>query len=272
MKFWRRVVVVVVFALLAVEQAWLVQPVVREWLFPRQRDPAIEGRELAQRLGCFACHGPGGGAGISNPGSHDGVVPALSGGEMMMWADSEEELREWILYGHRLSEESDFERSGLTAGQGSGRALVMPAFSPYISDDELESLVVYLKANSGLHFPDDKNVTHGLELAHELGCFSCHGPMGIGGVANPDSLKGYVPGFFGVDYADLVTSADDARQWISDGVSKRLSEQADAQWLIAGQAIKMPAYRDFLEPEQIDSLVALVEWLAKGHWRDAEVP
>ncbi len=272
MKVWRRLALLAVVAVLAAEQAWLVAPLVRRWAFPPQRDLAVEGRAVAQRLGCFGCHGPDGGAGIANPGSYDGVVPSLSGGEMMMWADSEKELREWVLYGQRIGEETDFERSGLAAGQGSERGLVMPAFSGHISDDDLEALIAYLKANSGLQFPDDEEVAEGLELAHKLGCFSCHGQMGIGGVANPASLKGYVPGFFGIDYAELVTSSDEARQWILDGVSKRMSENALARGVIAGQAIKMPAYRSFLEPRQIDSLVALVQWLATGQWRDTEVP
>jgi len=266
------VVVVVVAALLVAEQAWLLTPLVKRWAFPPQRDLAVEGRAVAQRLGCFSCHGPDGIAGISNPGSYDGVVPALSGGEMMMWADSEKELREWVLYGQRLDEQTDFERRGLTAGQGSDRALVMPAFSDHIGEDELEALVAYLKANSGLQFPENPLVGDGLELAHKLGCFSCHGPMGIGGRPNPASLKGYVPGFSGADYAELVTSSTEAREWISQGVAKRLSDNVYARRVIAGQAIKMPAYGEFLSPEQIDSLVALVEWLAEGHWREVEVP
>jgi len=115
-------------------------------------------------------------------------------------------------------------------------------------------------------------VADGLELAHRLGCFSCHGPMGTGGVQNPGSLKGYVPGFFGEDYAELVADNEELRQWINDGAVSRLLDNPLARRVLETQALKMPSYGDFLEDEDIDALVELVAWLASDGWREMPVP
>ncbi|HIF63116.1 MAG TPA: hypothetical protein EYG16_11365 [Deltaproteobacteria bacterium] len=274
---------VVVLALLA-EQVWVFGPAVKSMLFPPHEDVAQAGAGVALRMGCPACHGAAGGGGFDNPGSENGVVPALSGGEMMMWADEPEHLREWILYGRRLDDESLNDRSGFTAGQGSARAVVMPAYEPFLASGELEQLVAWLGAISGLQFPDapasapdeekqrTARVADGLELAHRLGCFSCHGPMGTGGVQNPGSLKGYVPGFFGEDYAELVADNEELREWISDAAVSRLLDNPLARRVLESQALKMPSYGDFLEDEEIDSLVELVAWLASDGWREMPVP
>ncbi len=148
----------------------------------------------------------------------------------------------------------------------------MPAYEPYLKSGELEDLVAYLKAISGLQFPEDERSAEGMQLAYELGCFRCHGPMGSGGVANPGSLKGYVPGFWGPDYAELVENDEELRQWITDGVSRRLGEHPIASRIIAGQALKMPAYGAFLEEQEIESLMIAVKWLAEGKWRSMKVP
>jgi mono/diheme cytochrome c family protein len=273
MRGWKRTAMVAVVIAVLLEQAWLLAPAAWRWAFPPHEDPAVAGRRVAERLGCFSCHGPEGKGGTANPGSENkNVIPALAGGEMMMWAENENELREWILYGHRLSEEQKFERHGYSAGQGSKRAIVMPAFEPYLRAGELDQLVAYLKAISGLQFPEDEKTAKGLSLAYELGCFRCHGPMGTGGRPNPDSLKGYVPGFGGKDYEEIVTSREELRQWLEHGISDRFRESLPARTIIDRQAVKMPAYGEHLEAEKIDALVTVVEWLASGQWRATKVP
>jgi mono/diheme cytochrome c family protein len=239
--------------------------------FPPQTHPAVEGRKIADRLGCLACHGADANGGFRNPGAPDDI-PALAGGEMMMWAESEQELREWILDGHLASEERDYDRGGYTAGQNSERAIVMPAFESYLGPGELELLIEWLRTISGLQFPDDDVVARGMDLAHELGCFHCHGPMGTGGVNNPSSLKGYVPGFFGADYEELVADDAELREWIENGISDRFAKNPIARGIIARQAVKMPAYGDHMSEEQIDSLVALVGWLASSEWETIAIP
>jgi cytochrome c553 len=268
----KRAAIAIVVLFVAAEQAWLLAPLVRRAIFPPQNDPAERGRQVAERLGCFGCHGAEGAGGIRNPGSDNQVVPALSGGEMMMWADSETELREWILFGAPRDETPGFVRDGYTAGYGSGRALVMPAYERHLVAGDLDALLAYLRAISGLQFPDAAGTKRGLELAHRLGCFRCHGPMGTGGLANPGSLKGYVPGFFGRDFTELVRDRAEARQWISAGVSDRFRDNLAARAILERQAIKMPAYGEFLPAEDVDALADLVEWLGRGEWREISVP
>ena len=65
------------------------------------------GYEVADRNGCFSCHGPGGIKGMANPGHAEEEVPPWSGGLMTMYAENEGEIREWILDGlPRRSRES----------------------------------------------------------------------------------------------------------------------------------------------------------------------
>src|SRR5678809_1403865 len=58
--------------------------------------PAAErGRRVAERTGCFGCHGPGGLHGASNPGRTDRTVPDFAD-DVMMYAKTPEEIHEWI--------------------------------------------------------------------------------------------------------------------------------------------------------------------------------
>src|SRR6059036_707902 len=58
--------------------------------------PAAErGRRLAERTGCFACHGPEGSRGTANPGRADRTAPSFEG-DLMMYAKGPEEIRQWI--------------------------------------------------------------------------------------------------------------------------------------------------------------------------------
>ena len=267
----RRGVVAVLVAMVVVQGAWIAAPYVTRVAFPPHQDPAEAGRLVAERLGCFGCHGAEAVGGIDNPGSDDGMVPALAGGEMMMWADSEEELREWLLYGRPESWDPE-QRGGLAAGQGTGRALVMPAYEPHLKPGELDLLIEYLRAISGLQFPETKVESRGLERIYELGCFRCHGPMGTGGVANPGSLKGYVPGFFGEDYAETVSGPEELREWIRDGASARFRDNPLAAAVLERQALKMPAYGEHLDDDDLEAIAAAVEWLARGGWRSIDIP
>src|SRR5574341_2488326 len=63
-----------------------------------QLPPAEKGRRLAEKLGCFACHGPEGIRGTKNPGRTDQTVPSYEGA-LMMFATSESDIKEWIKCG-----------------------------------------------------------------------------------------------------------------------------------------------------------------------------
>jgi len=223
----------------------------------RPRLPAAErGRRLAESTGCFACHGPGGIRGASNPGREDKTVPAFES-DVMMYAKTPEEIREWI-------------RDGVTkkkAGSQTWRAerdrgaLRMPAFRRRLSEPRIRELVAYVMAMSGMPEPSGPRAAHGLARAEALGCIGCHGAGGRLAKRNPGSLKGYVPSWDGEDFADLVKTRDEFEQWVNRGVARRVERNAVARFFLRRAVLKMPAYERHLEPGDLESLWAYVEWL-----------
>src|SRR5438552_4014807 len=104
-------------------------------------------------------------------------------------------------------------------------------------------------------------------VAAELGCFACHGPLGAGGVPNPGSLKGYVPGYWGADFDDLVRSDEELWHWIAEGEIRRITEHPISAFFFRRQAIKMAAFGRFLPEDDVRALAAYVRWIHAGAWR-----
>ncbi len=246
-----------------VETAWFVAPHVRDRLFPPEETAAVRGRAVAVRLGCFGCHGPDGVGGVANPGSEEGEVPAFIEQTQMMYVTGPAELREYVLDGapaRQLADPDYVERMARAA-------LRMPAYRGLLTDAELDDLVAYLRAVSGQVLPRDRLAGRGAALAVELDCFACHGPLGAGGVANPGSFKGYVPGFWGADFDELVENDDELRAWIADGRIARIAEHPVGGRFLERQKLQMPAYGQHLDVEDVDALVAYVQWVRRGEWR-----
>ena len=103
---------------------------------------------------------------------------------------------------------------------------------------------------------EETRAARGLRLAGDLGCFACHGPGGKGGVKNPGSREGEVPAFIEQTQMMYVMNAEELREYVLDGMPKR--RRADAAYLAQVEAamVRMPAYRPFLTPRQVDDLVA----------------
>src|SRR5947208_2894252 len=87
------------------------------------------------------------------------------------------------------------------------------------------------------------------------------------GVRNPGSFKGYVPGFWGPDFDDLVRSEDELRSWIARGELARVAEHPIGGRFFKRQAIKMPAYEHFVPDADVQALAAYVRWIRAGSWR-----
>jgi mono/diheme cytochrome c family protein len=259
----RRGVVRALVAVALIETAWLAYPALRARVLALEETPAARGHRLATELGCFACHGPEGQGGTANPGSEEGEVPAFTERTQMMYVKTTDDLREYILDGapRRKREDADYEAKMKAA------ALRMPAYRNFVSAAQLEDLVVYLRAASGQVVPDQALAARGAEIAGELACSACHGQLGAGGVRNPGSFKGYVPGFWGADFDDLVRTDDELRRWIADGEIPRITEHPIGGWFFRRQAIRMPAYGRFRSAEDIDALAAYVRWIRAGAWR-----
>lgn len=260
---FRRLLGPLAVALVVAETAWLAYPVVRARLLAVEVSPAERGHRLAADLGCFACHGPGGAGGVQNPGSEEGHVPAFTEQTQMMYVKTTDDLREYILDGapRRRREDPEY-RARMEAA-----SLQMPAYRKFVSDRQVDDLVAYLRAASGQIGPDETLAAKGADKAIELACFACHGPLGGGGVANPGSLKGYIPAFWGEDFAELVRSDEELRHWIAKGHIPRISEHPIGGFFFRRQVIKMPAYERFVPAEDIEALVAYVRWIHAGSWK-----
>ena len=222
--------------------------------------PELRGRELAENLGCFACHGPGGVGGVPNPGSTEKEIPAWDGGTAMMYVEEESEIAEWILFGrpHRLSGQSGALPDSASAD---GLPVRMRAYRDLVSVGELADLVAYFKAVAAYDKPPPGRALDGYAVARQSGCFGCHGPGGLLGSTNPRSFKGYIPPWRGPDYSELVRSDDELTQWITEGKIDRFERNRLANHFTRRQLIRMPAYGEMLTEEQLESLMAYIRWL-----------
>ncbi len=247
----------------ALQSAYLAWPVARDLVLPSHVSEINQGRVLASELGCFNCHGPGGRGGVPNPGSKGGEVPSFHEGTLMMYAHDDDDLREYILDGAPAKK---LARPAYVA-EMEAQAIRMPAYRAVVSDRQVDMLVAYLRAVSDMLVPSEEPAARGAELALANGCFACHGELGGGGLPNPGSLKGYIPGFGGPDFDELVQNDDELRAWIVDGGIARLLEDPAARFFIDRQRIQMPAFKAHLAPADIDALVAYVRWVAAGSWR-----
>lgn len=91
--------------------------------------------------------------------------------------------------------------------------------------------------------------------------------MGYGSSGNLGSLKGYIPGWWGNDFRDLVHSDAELREWILDGETARLRAHPLAKFFIRWQRVSMPAYRAFLTDTQLAALMSYVRWVNGGEWQ-----
>lgn len=218
--------------------------------------PAERGRRLALRMGCFGCHTAEGVRGAANPGRTDRTVPNFEG-DVMMFAKTRDELREWIRDGVPASKAN----SQSWREQRARGTLRMPAFRRRLGARAIDDLASYVEAMSGEPAPEDSLAKRGCDRSEALGCSGCHGPGGRLARPNPGSLRGYVPSWDGRDFAELVTSRAEFGQWVERGVSRRFEANPAARFFLRRAVLQMPAYERHLEPGDVDALWAYVQWL-----------
>jgi mono/diheme cytochrome c family protein len=204
--------------------------------------PVERGSRLAAELGCNNCHAAPYGA-------------AVAFAEMQPNEDSV--IRQWILRGLPDVVRQDPDR---LAGAESA-PIRMPSYRRLLDEKSLDALVSFVRATAGGANPIDQRALRGQEIAQRSGCFGCHGPEGRGDRPNPGSLKGYIPGWAGSDFAELARSEDEIREWINDGTPYRLRVNPIAVYFTERQIIKMPAFRKHLTPAEVDDVIAYIAWL-----------
>jgi mono/diheme cytochrome c family protein len=249
-------------AAVLLQNAWLLYPYARDVVVRPETTAYVRGKRVADRLGCFACHGPEGRGGVPNPGSRSETVPGWTERVPMMFVATDAELREYILDGRPQSKATD----PAYARQMERQAVQMPAYRERISAAELDDVVTFIRAASGLLVPEDLTAARGLDLAFSVGCFSCHGDLGGGGTPNPGSFKGYVPSFWGADFRDLVRSEAELLEWIREGRIERLARHPVGSWFLERQVIRMPAYKHVLTEADIGAIAAAVGWIHARSW------
>jgi mono/diheme cytochrome c family protein len=225
----------------------------------RPQLPAAErGRRLAERSGCFTCHGPGGIRGVANHGRADRTVPTFEG-DVMMYAKNDDDLRAWIRDGVT-------QRKGESVSWREARdrgALRMPAYGRRFDRRQLDDFVAYINAAAGVPEPEDSLAAAGLARIEALGCVGCHGAGGRLAPPNPGSLKGYVPPWDGRDFAELVRNRAEFHEWVNAGISDRFAKNPGARWFLTRASLHMPKFRDHLAPGDEDAIWAYVEWLRR---------
>lgn len=173
---------------------------------------------------------------------------------MMYDSSQRQSIEEYIRHGAPrswLGDSSVVERL-------SNQHLRMPAYGDLLSEDEIADLVAYSSAIEKVELPDGAEVENGRALASKHGCLSCHGVEGSGGLPNPGSLGGFIPGFLGRNFTDLVRDEEEFRHWVLDGTLPRLEKNPLVRYFWRRQQLTMPAYRGQLEDNEIRQLWAWV--------------
>ncbi|HUG53206.1 MAG TPA: c-type cytochrome [Vicinamibacteria bacterium] len=102
-------------------------------------------------------------------------------------------------------------------------------------------------------------VQRGWSVAEARGCFGCHGPGGVTGRPDPGGGVGGVPAFSRDELEAYARNDEEIREWILDGMPRRLRAEAEPSEPGEGPLAPMPAWRDVLAPGEVDDLVAYIK-------------
>ncbi|HEY8993284.1 MAG TPA: c-type cytochrome [Lacunisphaera sp.] len=224
-----------------------------------ETSPVSRGAKLADQAGCFACHGRGEEEPRFNlrqaaPGKWRAKNnPSLGEGEITKAA----ELVDWIAHGVTADEIEKHKQLFIR----------MPAYQDRLTPREIDDIAAWIlaeglksqvdaatiapAATDGQPLTSDQLLIAGDLLSRRNGCYQCHGELGQGGVANPQSFKGYIPGFQGKDFLKLTANGDRAEilHWIDHGRGQAVETGLLgrlAKRYLDRQAIPMPGYREQL--------------------------
>ena len=183
-------------------------------------------------------------------------MPLLAHGNARMYAADRAEIEQFIRYGAPRAWLDD----PMSAARLDSQRLRMPAYETQLTAAQIGDLVAFVSAVEQVEPPGGEAAAAGRGLATKHGCLVCHGVEGSGGLANPGSLGGFVPGFLGGNFPDMVRDEAEFREWIVDGRSRRLEANPAVRFFLARQTISMPAYGEALSDEEIDQIW---RWIAE---------
>ena len=133
----------------------------------------------------------------------------------------------------------------------------MPAWGPLLSEHQVNDLVSYLRAGlpavpgaTPVPIPAGQgDAVAGSALYIRYGCVNCHGPNGLGGVANPSSPDKTIPPLSGPDF----------RKEFPDAKIASIIESGS----VLGKApiASMPHWGGILPPAEVAQLVAYINTL-----------
>lgn len=223
----------------------------------RTDNPVRRGARLAGQEGCLSCHVPKGSQEFANPGSRWGTIPSFYRGNAMMYMKSPEDVANFIAEGHAPG------ASGRPASLKNDLSppFKMRAFGERLSKEQIGDLAAFVLAADGFGGPSEGPVAKGSELAVKFGCESCHGTGGSGGVPNPKSFTGTVPGWVGPDFVELVESQKEFREWILLGRSDRMATNRAASFFLNRAKLGMPSFKGTLTDQDVENIWAYVQWL-----------
>jgi mono/diheme cytochrome c family protein len=101
---------------------------------------ARAGRERAEALGCFGCHGPGGRFAPPNPGSLKGYIPSWDEADFPELVRDRAEFAEWVEQGVA----DRFARNRFASFFLDRAALHMPAYEEHLEPGDLDALWAYI--------------------------------------------------------------------------------------------------------------------------------
>jgi mono/diheme cytochrome c family protein len=222
--------------------------------------PVARGEQLAQAQGCFACHGRS----EEEPRANFRRTPSGTWRAKPVptfWQngiDSVDVLVDWIAHGCPPGEKERHQQLFVQ----------MPAYDGLLARSDQEAIAAWILAQSlprllGHGGEAEKSgdaegersvealLRGGDQLSRQHGCYQCHGELGQGGVPNPSSFKGYIPGFFGADFRALTANGNRAEilHWIEHGRGRAIEAGPlgrFATFFVDRQRIGMPAYGDRL--------------------------
>ncbi len=221
---WVRLVVVVVGLAVVALPAW------RAWWRWGETNPLRRGLDALEDEGCVGCHRAPDGA--------------------WRWRADDRPPES-------LTAIEDALRRGRPAAVGLGPR--MPAAVVRPGSTAERGIVLAVGATVGLvGIPGEPELAVGYEIAGDAGCFSCHGPLGAGGVPAAGTIAGEVPGWHGRSFTGDGGEASRVRgEAVMDGARQPALPWARSR----GARLAMPAYSGVLDSTEIEAVVRYVEWV-----------